>query len=155
MVGMLDWTGHVVMLGYGKGSSVTLKALKKAGLDVVIVNDDPVVVRQLIQEEGVQAVHGDGSDPQVLELVGARRARLIISSMRRTADAESVLRHLGPDGPTLIIRVFETVSAERIRALGGVPVLSSEAAADAFQGWYQRMFGDSKPVELETAGEPA
>ncbi len=140
--------GHIVMLGYGKGSSIVLKALKKVGHEVVIVNDDPVVVRDL-RNQGIPAVHGEGSDLRVLEVVGADRARLIISSMRRVSDAENVMKRLGPDGPTLIIRVFDPESAERIRALGGIPVMSADAAADAFMKWHQQVFGEGAAVDVE------
>ncbi len=139
---------HIVMLGYGKGSSIVLKALKKAGHEVVIVNDDPVVVRDLIGQ-GIRAVYGDGSDRRVLDVVRAGQARLIISSMRRVRDAESVLKQVGPDGPPLIIRAFEPYEAERIRRLGGIPVMSSEAAADAFIKWHQQVFGAGEAAEVE------
>ncbi len=131
---------HVVMLGYGKGSSVVFKALKEAGREVVIVNDDPVVVQDL-QRQNIYAVYGDGSDARVLEIVQAHRARLIISSMRRVADAENVLNRLGPDGPAFLIRVFDPSEARQIEALGGTPILSSEAAAEAFMKWHQQLFG--------------
>lgn len=140
--------GHVVMLGYGKGGSVVLNALHRAEREVVVVNDDPVVVREL-SERGVPAVYGDGSDPRILNAVSARKAQIVISSMRRVADAEAVMKHLGPDGPPLIIRVFEPQEADRIRRGGGIPVLSSEAAADAFMGWFRQ------GLEGETPGETA
>ncbi len=139
---------HIVMLGYGKGGSVVLNALQKAERQVVVVNDDPVVVRELV-ERGIPAVYGDGSDPRILRAVAADRAQVVISSMRRVADAEKVMKHLGPDGPPLIIRVFEPDEAERIRQRGGIPVLSSEAAAEAFMGWFRQ------GLEGETPGEAA
>ncbi len=128
---------HVVMLGYGKGSSVVVKALRNEGHEVVIVNDDPVVVEELV-EAGERAVCGDGSDPRTLDMVNASAARALISSMRRVRDAEKVLAQLQPDPPLLIARVFEPAEADRIRARGGVPVLSSAAAADAFMQWFQQ-----------------
>ncbi len=131
-------SGHVVMLGYGKGSSVVFKALKQAGYDVVIVNDDAAVVRDLVAQ-GTSAVYGDGSDPRVLDLVQARRAKIIIASMRRVSDAESVLRLLGREHPPLIIRVFDPDEAARIEACGGIPVISSEAAAEAFMKWHEQV----------------
>lgn len=142
-------SGHIVMLGYGKGSSVVLKALKKAGHEAVIINDDPVVVRELL-DQGIHAVYGDGSDHRVLDVVKAAQARLIISSMRRVRDAEAVMKQLGPGGPPLIIRVFEPYEAERIRKLGGIPVMSSDAAADAFMKWHRQVFGEAEPIEFDS-----
>lgn len=130
---------HILMLGYGRGGSVTLKALRAAGHDVIVIEDDPVVVREL-QEQGVRTVQGDGSDWRILDMVGAQNARLIISSMRRVSDTEAVIKYLGANGPKVVMRVFEPVEADRVRALGGIPVLSSNAAADAFLEWYNYMF---------------
>ena len=127
--------GHVILLGYGRGGSVVLKALVKAGYDVLIVDDDPVVVRTLIEEDN-RAVYGDGADPRVLDAIQAKQAKLIISSMRRVADAEMVMRQLQPNPPQLVVRVFEPHEAERIRSLGGIPVLSSEAAGEEMMRWF-------------------
>jgi len=127
---------HVVLLGYGRGGSVVLKALRAAGQDLVVVDDDPVVLREL-EEQGVPTVRGDGSDKRILAAVNARQARAIISSMRRVSDTESALRHLNPGGPPVITRVFDPEDAERIRAQGGIPVLSSTSAAEAFMNWYR------------------
>ncbi len=131
---------HVVLIGYGRGGEIIVKAMRDAGREIVVIDYDPVTVRKL-NEQGIRAVHGEGSDRRLLEQVNARRARAIISSMRRVADTESMIRHLGADGPLMITRIFEPNDAERIRRLGGIPVLSSEAAADAFLRWYQYMFG--------------
>lgn len=133
-----DLENHVIMLGFGKGSSVVQKLLAQAGYEVLIVNDDPVIAQEL-QAQGLQTLYGDGSDPRVLELINASEARLIISSMRRVNDTEKILKWLGPKAPDLIIRVFEPGDAEQIRRFGGIPVLSSEAAAEAFMEWWKRV----------------
>ncbi len=129
---------HVILLGYGKGSSVVLKMLRQAGYEVVIVVDDPVVVRELT-EQGIRAITGDGADPRILAGVGIDRAKLVISSMRRVSDTLNVLDRLSSGDTQLIIRVFEPEEAEQVRAKGGIPVLSSDAAAAAFMKWYEQV----------------
>lgn len=133
-----NFADHVILLGYGKGSSVVLKMLRQAGHEVVIVVDDPVVVREL-SEQGIRAFIGDGADARILEGVGIDRAKLVISSMRRVSDALNVLDRLDTEKTQLIIRVFEPEEAEQVQKKGGIPVLSSDAAAAAFMRWYEKV----------------
>jgi Trk K+ transport system NAD-binding subunit len=80
-------------------------------------------------------VRGDGSDPDLLERVGARNAKLVIASMRRAGDALKVLDHV--HGVPVLARVFEEHEAAAIKNAGGIPILNSEAAADSFIDWFQ------------------
>ncbi len=130
-----DLRGHVILLGYGRGGSMVVKALREAGREPLVVDDDPIVVRDLT-EKGIAAMRGDGSDRRVLEEVNARDALAIVSSMRRVGDTEAVIRAVGANGPKVIARVSEPDDADRIRSLGGIPVLASTSAAEAFIQWY-------------------
>lgn len=126
---------HVVMLGHGEGGRWILKPLLRAGYEVLVVDDDPRVIEKL-QETDVSCLRGDGSDETLLERAGATQARLIIASMRRISDAVRVLEHV--QGVPVVVRVFEDSEAEIIRRLGGIPVLSSEAAAESFFDWFEK-----------------
>jgi Kef-type K+ transport system membrane component KefB len=125
---------HVLLLGCGENGMPILETLYAAGIDVVVVDDDPGVVAQL-RDGGIYAIRGDGSDHTVLERAGASRARLIISTIRRPMDNEPVLRYA--PGVKLIARVFEDADAERLAALGATPVPYAAAAAEDFMRWYQ------------------
>ena len=125
--------GHILMLGYGAAGRWVLKSLQEAGLEVFVVDDDPAVIAHL-DTNGVPCLRGDGSDPYVLAAAGADDARIVLCSMRRSADAAKVLRFLGGKTP-VIVRVFETSEAEQIHRLGGIPVLNSDAAARRFLEW--------------------
>jgi Kef-type K+ transport system membrane component KefB len=125
---------HVLLLGCGENGMPLLETLTAAGIDVVAVDDDPAVIAQL-QQGDIHAIRGDGSDYSVLRRAGARDARLIISTIRRPLDNETVLDYAV--GVKVIVRVFEAEEAERLRALGATPVLYSEAAAENFLRWYR------------------
>lgn len=143
---------HVILLGYGRGGSMVVKALQKAGREILVVDDDAIVVRDLT-EQGIPAMRGDGSDARLLDAINAREAMAVISSMRRVGDTEAVIRTLGPHGPKVIVRVFEPADAARIEALGGIALLDSASAADVFIQWHQQAIrkqpppaADSEPV---------
>ncbi len=126
--------GHVLMLGYGAAGRWVLRSLQEHGCEVFVVDDDPGVIAHL-EANGVPCLRGDGSDPYVLAAAGADDARIVLCSMRRSADAAKVLRVLGGKVP-VIVRVFETWEAEHVRRLGGVAVLNSTAAARRFLEWF-------------------
>jgi CPA2 family monovalent cation:H+ antiporter-2 len=126
--------GHVLLLGFGSAGMWTVKPLRAQGEQVIVVDDDVVVCREL-SRLGITVVRGDGSDPDLLESVGARNAKLVIASMRRAGDALKVLDHVR--GVPVLARVFEEHEAAAIETAGGIPVLNSEAAADTFIDWFQ------------------
>jgi len=125
-------TGHVLLLGCGENGMPLLETLAAAGHEVVVVDDDPAVIARL-RGSDIACVRGDGSDPVVLEAVGARRARAIISTIRRPVENRVVLESAA--GVPVVARVFTEVEAERIAALGGTPILYSRSAADDFLHW--------------------
>jgi hypothetical protein len=127
-------TGHVLLLGFGSAGMWTVKPLRAEGEQVMVVDDDVVVCRELARL-GITVVRGDGSDPDLLEAVGARDAKLIIASMRRPGDALKVLQHVR--GVPVLARVFEDHEAEAIKTAGGIPIINSAAAAETFIEWFQ------------------
>jgi Kef-type K+ transport system membrane component KefB len=139
--------GHVLMLGFGAAGMWALKPLRAAGHEVLVVDDDLAVIAGL-KRRGIPCLRGDAADAGVLQRAGAAEAKLILVATRRVRDAEEVLRRV-PQVP-VIVRVFEAGDAERIRALGGTPVLNSLAAADAFMAW----FGERWPLPQPEPGGP-
>lgn len=126
---------HILLLGCGDNGMPLLETLVASGHDVLVVDDDPAIIERLREGE-IPCIRGDGSDFEVLRAAGARRARLIISTMRRAADNAPMLEFVR--GVPVLVRVFETGDAERIRDLGGTPILYSRAAAEDFLRWLQQ-----------------
>ncbi|MEX2302955.1 MAG: cation:proton antiporter, partial [Bryobacterales bacterium] len=134
---------HVLLLGCGPNTRQLLDALAAQGQHVVVVDDDPAVVERL-RSEGFEAVRGDGADYHLLRIVGARRARVIISTMRRVQDNERVARFL--HGQRLIVRAFAPEQAERLRAAGATPVLFSTVAVEDFLRWFGEDFNSRREL---------
>lgn len=135
---------HILILGFGTGGMWVVKPILAEGYKVMVVDDDPAVIEQL-QMTGIPCIRGDGSDEKILAKAGAHRARLIMVAMRRIRDAEKVLR-IVRDVPVMV-RLFEDSEAERVKNLGGIPILNSSAAADTFMEWFAKThsFSTDKP----------
>ncbi len=126
--------GHVLLLGYGAAGMWTIKPFRAQGDELLVVDDDPVVCREL-ERFNVPVLRGDGADEAVLERAGAHQAKLVIASMRRVADALAVLEWI-KDVP-VVVRVFEDAEADAVRAAGGIPVSNSDASAEVFLQWLE------------------
>jgi K+:H+ antiporter len=135
---------HVLVLGFGAGGMWVIKPLRESGHEVLVVDDDPGVIEQL-QKSRIHCIRGDGSDPKVLARAGAREAKLILASMPRASESERVLRH-APKVP-VVVRVFEEAEAEAVRNRGGIPILNSAAAADAFLEWFKKTHASGTPED--------
>ncbi|MGC1481849.1 MAG: NAD-binding protein, partial [Chthoniobacterales bacterium] len=129
-----NFRDHVLMIGFGSGGMWTLNPLLESGCSVVVIDDDPARIEELARI-GVRCVRGDGSDREVLQRAGARKARVILANVRRLRDAEKILNYAAGETKVLV-RTFEEADADRIRKLGGIPVMNSLATAEAFGEWF-------------------
>lgn len=136
---------HAVILGYGRAGPRTLQGLKERGIEMVVVDEDAGVIRQLIAQ-GIPCVHGSGSDAYTLDRAHCRDAKVVFCSMRRARDAQLALEHLKDAPVQVVVRVFEPSEEAMVRAEGGHPVQTAYAAAAQFIEWTE--------VNLPTAAEP-
>jgi CPA2 family monovalent cation:H+ antiporter-2 len=127
-------SGHVLLLGAGSTGMPLLEDLVLSGADVVVVDDDPAIVRRL-EEAEIPSIRGEASDPLVLREAGADHARVVVSTIRRPRDNAALL-DLATDVPVLV-RTFDEEDADWIRERGGRPILYSEATAEGLLAWYE------------------
>ncbi len=126
--------GHVIVIGAGDGGRAVLAQLEPLAVDVIVIDDDPVALDALTSR-GVTTLRGDGTDTSILHQAEAEHAAAIVSTMRDLHDNEQLLARV--DGPSVLMRVFSTEDAARMRELGGVPVIESELATSRFLEWYE------------------
>ena len=124
---------HVLILGFGAGGMWVVKPLQKAGHDLLVIDDDPAIIIQL-EKLGIPCLRGDGADEKILQKANAAKAKLILASMRRVQDTAKLLA-LVKDIP-VVVRMFEDRDAQAIQALGGIPILNSQAATETFMEWF-------------------
>lgn len=126
---------HFLLLGCGSNSRVLLDLLLLEGHRVIVVDEDPGVVKRL-SARGVEVWRGDGGDAELLRALNARNARAIVSTVRRIEDNLRLLAELKDSGVPVFVRIFEETEARRIERAGGRAVLESHAAAENFVQWF-------------------
>jgi len=125
---------HILLLGGGRNGISLIEELIITRYTLVVVDDDPALIQRL-DDAMVPAVRGDASDIEVLREVGADRARIVISTIRRKEDNAPLLA-LGQGRP-ILVRAFNLEDARWIEERGGRPILYSDAAAEDFWEWYE------------------
>jgi Trk K+ transport system NAD-binding subunit len=126
-----------VLIGCGSNSRVLLDLLLLSGREVVVIDQDPRII-EAQRSRGIPAVRGDGSDPRVLDAAHVRRARAVVSTMRRLADNERLCQHLKTSAtaasavPRIFVRTFDDVDVTALERLGARAISEAQAAADEF-----------------------
>lgn len=130
----LSVRNQVVLLGVGRHGMALLETLLFAGYDIMVVDDDVALIDDL-QRNDVPCIRGEASDPAILKRVGADRADVVISMIRRPKDNLKILRASG-DTPVLV-RVFEEEDEQMLKEAGAIPISFSRAAAEDFLQWFE------------------
>lgn len=89
-----DFENHVVLVGVHRTGGTILQTLINGGEDFVALDFDPFVVKDL-QRNDTPVIYGDISDEDIQELVGLKKARLIISTVPGKKDNLSILEGRG------------------------------------------------------------
>lgn len=129
-----DYKDHAVLLGYGRAGPKNLKFLQEHGLDVVVIDEDAAVIRQLI-EKGVPCIKGSISNKGLLRQTNCIQARVVICSMRQSHDAHIALDYLQNHPVKVIVSTFEHSETDYVRRSGGYPVETALASSQKFIEW--------------------
>jgi len=89
----LDVSNHVMLVGYGRAGKTILPVLERKNISYVIIDYDPKVHARLVSEKK-PSIFGDIGDPEILDLGGILKARLIISTVTNLTDNLMILEHI-------------------------------------------------------------
>lgn len=137
---------HVVILGGGTSGQALARALHDRGVEVVVIDDDPVRIEEF-EEHNFRAVLGSGVDRRVLEDARIQDACAVVSTMPRLQDNETLL-DLDYDTP-MWIRVFEGEDAAIIEDRGADAIVYCSVAIDDFLAWFDQNFTSGRSDEEE------
>ncbi len=171
-----SFTGHYIVVGYGRVGSVIGEALRAARLPMLVIEDGNVAAAG-IAGPGLEVIIGNASDPQVLAAAAPAAARAIFVAVPNAFEAGSIVeqaraanpalpiiarahseaerQHLVDHGATHTIIAERELALEMLRKAGVRPTENSAApATDALisatsRSWLCACHGGGTPVEVD------
>jgi CPA2 family monovalent cation:H+ antiporter-2 len=148
-------TDHAIICGYGPVGRSLNEALKRCGVDTLVLEQNSETVRML-KSEGQPVLFADATHPEALDLAGIQRARLVaftFPAVSATCIAVPLVRERNP-GIFIFARAKYAAEALRLSELG-VQVIHDEresavAMVRAAVSTYQRADIDPEEVVLQT-----
>ena len=78
--------GHIVLCGYNRVGYSIVKMLKKLKKDILVVDFNPEVIKNLIAQK-IPCIYGDVGDIEILERLNLKEARAVISTVPTKRDS--------------------------------------------------------------------
>ncbi len=104
---------HVVLVGYGRVGATVADALHRAGVPVVVVEEQDRVVAGL-RKRGEVAVFGDATRLDVLDRTGIRHAKLLVVTAPEPIRARRIVEVARQANPTIDVAVRTHSAAEQV-----------------------------------------
>ncbi len=150
---------HAVICGYGPVGRSLNEALKRCGVDTLVLEQNSETVRML-KNQGQPVLFADATHPEALDLAGIQRARLVaftFPAVSATCIAVPLVRERNA-GIFIFARAKFPAEVLRLRELG-VQVIHDEresavAMVRAAVSTYQRADIDPEEVVLQTMDGP-
>ena len=120
---------HAIVVGYGRVGQRMARGLKKAGLSVVVIEQDLNLVRELAAG-GQATIYGDASYENVLAAAHPETARVIVVALPDFGATRAVVhRARGANAEVLIVaRAQRAENDVKLRAAGATAVVVPEVA---------------------------
>jgi len=112
-------SGHAVICGLGRVGSNLAKVLERRKLSYLVIDLDPLVISRL-HSQGVPAIYGDASNPEILAHAQLEKARVLICAFRDFIAVELTTRNALRINPKLdiVARVHRDADAELLKGIG-------------------------------------
>jgi len=130
--------GHAVLIGYDQTGPTMVRLFRQAGVPVVVVDEDPAVIRKLA-EEGVSFVEGYGGSPEVFERANLREANIVLAGLSRSQGLRELLDQTQRSECLVLIRTFDPGERSLVGQYDGATVVDTvDATVEAFERWMDR-----------------
>jgi Kef-type K+ transport system membrane component KefB len=105
---------HVVLVGCDRSGRVILQRLRKSGVQYVVVDFNPTVFEQLV-DDGTPAVFGDIADDDIQDAINLSSARIIITTHGSVNDNLVILDNISKEKSA--ITIFTATNQHEARLL--------------------------------------
>jgi CPA2 family monovalent cation:H+ antiporter-2 len=120
---------HAIVLGYGRVGRRVARGLKRAGLPVIVIEQDWHLVREL-RRDHIAAIYGDGSYPSVLEAAHPEKARIVVVTLPDFGGTRAAVQNAHRANPEALIvaRAQRGTDDVKLREAGATTVVVPEHA---------------------------
>lgn len=124
---------HVVVIGAHRVGGEIVKFLKRAGVNLIVVDFNPHLVEALLSKK-IPVIYGDIADPDILEILKLDKARMIISTSPDAVDNKALLEDLKyrKIAVTTIVRAETIKDAQSLYKAGAHFVIIPDLLAGDF-----------------------
>jgi len=121
---------HIIICGYGRVGKWVGRALADFGIPFVVVEYNQKIVQDL-KEGGVSVLYGDPTEPEVLEAVNIRQAKVVVLAIPDRVAQETLIAYIQTVAPDvkIISRVHEDSDWEKLKVLRVDKVVQPEFEA--------------------------
>lgn len=120
---------HAIVVGYGRVGQRMARGLKKAGLPVIIIEQDLNIIREIASGEGY-TIYGDASHESVLAAAYPEKARVVVVALPDFGATRAVVhrvRRLNHD-VLIVARAQQAENDVKLREAGATAVVVPEVA---------------------------
>jgi len=136
-------TNHVVLIGHGRVGRFVTALLKPTGIPVLVIEDNADIATRLRDEQGLDVIAGNATDPEVLTAANLSAARCLLVAVpdafeggqavaqARTisetlpviarAHSEEEIEHLKKHGATTVVMGEQEIAKTMVRDLMALP----------------------------------
>lgn len=121
---------HAIVVGYGRVGKRMTRGLRQAGLEVVIIEQDLHLVRELNEAAQFKAIYGDASSPNVMLAARPEKARIIVVALPDFGATRAIVHRARVANPDVLIvaRAQRTENDVTLRKAGATAVVVPEIA---------------------------
>jgi CPA2 family monovalent cation:H+ antiporter-2 len=112
--GLLD--NHIIICGYGRVGKWIGRAFNEFNIPFVVIEYDKSIVNEL-RKSGIKVLYGDPSEPEVMEAVNIRSAKLLILAIPDGATQEALISYTQTYAPDvkIISRVHTDIDFAKLK----------------------------------------
>ncbi len=140
--------GHAVIFGCHRIGAQVLEALCQQECTVAVVDFNPDVVKKLMAEK-IPCIYGDMGDPEILDRVAVKDAKIIVSTVPDDFDNKLLLKTAKRASNTIIVTAQSTEEALSLYKLGADYVIIPRMLAGDFMSHALKSLDASKIKRLK------
>jgi CPA2 family monovalent cation:H+ antiporter-2 len=120
-------TNHIVVIGYGRVGKTIVEEIKRRGLPLVVIEDNPEIAAQAASA-GFETISGNAAASEILSAANARNARAIFIAIPNGFEAGQVVAQTREMAASLrvVARAHSDAEVEHLRHFGADHVIMGE-----------------------------